>query len=51
MYIPKDDTVKYPFCRLALVVKTFEHLILLSNQFKFTKVPKVVEPTNKETLL
>ena len=23
--IPNDDTQNYPFCRLQLVVKTFEH--------------------------
>ena len=26
MYIPNDDTQNYPFCRLKLVVETFEHL-------------------------
>ena len=25
MYIPTDDTQNYPFCRLELVVETFEH--------------------------
>ena len=25
MYIPNDDTQNYPFCRLKLVVETFEH--------------------------
>ena len=25
MYIPNDDAQKYPFCRLKLVVETFEH--------------------------
>ncbi len=25
MYIPKDNTQNYPFCRLKLVVKTLKH--------------------------
>ncbi len=25
IYIPNDDTKKYPFCRFKLVVETFEH--------------------------
>ena len=25
MYIPNDDTQNYPFCRLQIVVETFEH--------------------------
>ncbi len=51
MYIPNDDTKNYPFCGLNLVVKTFEHSTSRINQSKFTKVPKVVMPTNKKMLL
>ena len=50
MYITNDDTQNYHFCRLKLVVETFEHSTWLTNQSKFTEVPKVVKPTNKETL-
>ena len=49
IYIPNDDTQFYPFCRLHLVVKTFE--LNESTDFKSIKVPKVVMPTNKEMLL
>ena len=48
MNIPNDDTQYYPFCRLKLVVETFEHSTYLTNQSKFTKVPKVDKPTNKK---
>ena len=27
IYIPNDDTQNYPFCRLKLVIETFDHLI------------------------
>ena len=47
MYIPNDDTHSFFFCRLKFVVETFEHSTLLTNQKKFTKVPKGVKPTNK----
>ena len=40
MFIPNDDTLNYPFFRLKLVVETFGHLTLLTNQSKFTKVVK-----------
>ena len=46
MYIPNYETQNHPFCRLELVVDTFEP----TNQ-NTMKVPKVVEPTNYETLL
>ena len=48
MYIPNDDTQN---CRLKLVVETFKHLTYYTNQSQFTQVPKVVNPTNKKTLL
>ena len=51
--IPNDNTQNYPFCRLKLAVEseTFKHSTKLTNQSKFTEVPKVVKPTNKKTLL
>ena len=51
MYISNDYKQYYPFCRLKLVVATFGHSAYYSNQSKFIKVSKVVEPTNKKTLL
>ena len=44
MYIPNDDTQNYHFFRLQLVLESFGHSNLI-------KVPKVVKPTNKKTLL
>ena len=44
-------TQKKHFCRLQLVVETFEHSTKLANQSKSIKVPKVVNPTSKKTLL
>ena len=51
MSIPNDDTQNHPFCRIKLLVETFKHSTYETNQSKFTKVPKVVETTNKKTLL
>ena len=51
MYIPNDNTQNCPFCNVKLVVETFEQATKYSNQSKFTKVPKIVKPTNKNTLL
>ena len=51
MYFIKDDTRDYSYCKLKLVVETFEHSTLLTNQSKCTKVPKVIEPTNRKALL
>ncbi len=50
MYIANDDTQNKTFCKLKLVVETFEHLTLWKNN-QNSKVPKVVKPTNKKTLL
>ena len=36
-----DDKQNYPFCRLLLVFKTFEHSTLLTNQSKFKNISKV----------
>ena len=49
--IPNDDTQNYPFCRLQLVVKTFEQLNLIIHQIKTLKVPKFNNPMYKYTLL
>ena len=35
-----NNTQNYPFCRLQLVVETFEHLTKLTNQPQFNKSPK-----------
>ena len=48
MYIPNDDTQKYPFCTFKLVVEACKHETLLINQ---SKVPKFVKPRNMKTLL
>ena len=49
MYIPNDDTQNYPFCKLQLVVETFWPN-KPTNQNPL-KDPKIVNPTNKKTLL
>ena len=41
MYIPYEDTQNYPFCRLKLVAKMFEHLTQWN---KYIKDPKVIRP-------
>ena len=46
MCMPNNGTQNYPFCILELVVKKFEHSTWWTNQLKFTKVFKVVKPTN-----
>ena len=51
MYIPDNDTQNYSFCRLKFVFETFKHSTECINQPKVTKVPKVVKPINKKTLL
>ena len=48
MYFSYDYTQNYFFCRLKSVVITFEHSTYLTNQSKFTKVPKVVNSTTKK---
>ena len=47
MYITNDGTQNYHFCRLKLVVETFEH----STNLNILKVPKVVKPMNEKMLL
>ena len=51
MYNLNDDTQNFLFFRLKLVGKTYEHKTYSINQSEFPKVPKVVKPTNKKTLL
>ena len=51
MYISNDDTQNYSICRLQLVVATFGHLMNQPINQNSIKVPKVVNPTNKKTLL
>ena len=51
MNIHNDDTQNNLFSRLKLLFETFEHLPKLNNQLKFNKVPKVVTPMNKKTLI
>ena len=51
MYLPYDDTQNYPIYNVKLVVETFKYSTLLTNQSKFTQVPKVINPTNKQALL
>ena len=51
MCIFNDDTQNYPFHRLHLMIETFEHLISYINQSNSIKVPNVVKPTNRKTLL
>ncbi len=49
MFIPNDDTQNYPFCRLQLVVKTFEHSSAWNNQNG--KSPKFLGLQRKKTVL
>ena len=42
--VPNDNS---PICRSKLVGEMFEHSTLLTNQSKFTKVPKVVKLFNE----
>ena len=50
MYMPNNDAQNYPFYQL--VVKTFAHSTYWTNQSKFNiKVPKIVKPMNKKTVL
>ena len=46
--IPNNDRENYPFCRLKLLVETFDHSI--KSKLIKIKVPKAVKPTNKKTL-
>ena len=49
-YIPNDDTLNYPFCRLQLVVERLDTQLNEPTNQNAIKVPKVVQPTNNNTL-
>ena len=49
MYIPNDEIQNLRFCRLKLLVETFE--LIIPTNHNSVKVPKVVKITNKKTLL
>ena len=51
MYILIGDTQNYPFCRLQLVGETLDTQLNEPTNHNSVKVPKVVKPTNKKTLL
>ena len=49
--IPNDDKQNYPHCTSQLVVEIFGHPTWWTNQTKFKKVTKDVNPMIKKTLL
>ena len=51
MYIPNVNTQNFSFCRLQLAGETYGTQSKNSTNQNSLKVPKVVEPTNKKTLL
>ena len=51
IYIPNDDTPNYPFCSLELGVKILDTKLIEPTNQNPIKIPKVVKPTNKKTLL
>ena len=54
MYIPKYDTKNLTLKKIRLVVEMFETLDTQLNELTYQnsiKVPKVVKPKNKKTLL
>ena len=48
IYILNADTQNYPFYRLKLVVKTFEHELNEPIYQNSINAPKVVKPTTKK---
>ncbi len=46
-----DDTQNYPYCRLQLMVEKFENRLIEPTNQNLIKVPKVVKPKNKKTLV
>ena len=48
MYNPNDDTQNYPFCRLKLVVKTYEHS---TNQNSLILPPKKITSNKQDKTL
>ena len=53
MYIPPNDYKyqHYPFCRLKLLVETFVHSTIWTNNQKINESPKVTKPANYKTFL
>ncbi len=51
MHNKDNDTQNYLFCRLKLVVETFNRQMNEPTNQNSIKVPKVVKQTNKKTLL
>ena len=54
MSISNNDKQNYPFCRLKLVVEFLKRLNIQLNEStnqNSLKLPKVVKPKNKKTLL
>ena len=51
MYIPNDYIQNYPFGSVNLVAETLEHSTKFPTYQNSIKVPKVVRPTNKKTLV
>ena len=48
MYIPSDDTQNYPFCRLKLLVETFNTEMNESANQKLLKSPRLLsQPIRK----
>ena len=41
MYISNNDIQNYLFCRLQLLVETFGHSTLSTNESKFNKSPQI----------
>ena len=50
MYNPNDDTQKYPFCRLQLMVEPLDTQLNEPTNQNSIKVPQLVKTTNKKTL-
>jgi hypothetical protein len=50
-YIPNDDKLNFPSCRLILGVKPFNNQLNEPTNQNSIKVPIVVEPTNNKTFL
>ena len=51
MYIPNVDTQNYPYCRLQLIVETFEYSTKWTNQSKFNKSLQKSEANEKENVI
>ena len=51
MYNPNDYILNYSFCSLQLVVETFGHLTLKTNQSKLIKSSQICYQTNKKMFI